>query len=698
MSINSIMSMAQSALQAAQTQVQTTSDNVSNVNTPGYSRKVVNQQELVAAGAGDGVSVIGVQNVASQFLQQASLKASAQSSQAQAVSNVLDQAQGLFGDPTASNSFFSNLDNVYSAFSTASASPSSFLARQSAITAVSTFLNSAQSVAANLGQLQSQASQQVSGDVTTVNSLLQQISKLNASITQASLSSGDATGVQDQQNQLVNQLSSLMGVNVQATATGGVTIRSIDGAYLAGDQGAATVAFSQSGSAAVLTASPPSGGAQQINPGGGDIGGQIQLSQVELPQISAQLGEYVSQAVNQLNQASNASSAVPAPSTLTGQAMGMALSTAVSGFSGKTTIAVVNSAGAIQQQVAIDFSAGTLSVNGGAPASFTPANFLTSLNTALGAYGSASFTNGALTLSATGAGAGVAVADDPTTPSSNAGQGFSQFFGLNNLVASSSYTRFATGLSSADPNTFSGTVSLQLSDPSGAGVRQVSVAMPAGGTVAGVLTALNAGVGAYGSFSLDANGQLSFSSGANVPVTVSVASDNTLNSAGGPTLSQMFGIGDSAVAGLTASYSVRSDIAQNPAKLPFAALNLSAAPGASALLIGDGSGALAMSQSGAKTTTSFAAAGGLAAAKTSVANYASQIAGLIGAKVSAADSRQKTAAATAAQATSQLTSVTGVNLDQELVNLTTYQQAYSASARLIQAAATMMDSLLQMVP
>ena len=87
----------------------------------------------------------------------------------------------------------------------------------------------------------------------------------------------------------------------------------------------------------------------------------------------------------------------------------------------------------------------------------------------------------------------------------------------------------------------------------------------------------------------------------------------------------------------------------------------------------------------------------MGAAATSVNSYASQIAGLISSKVSTASNLQQTAAATAAQASSQLSSVTGVNLDQELVNLTTYQQAYSASARLIQAAATMMDSLLQMV-
>jgi flagellar hook-associated protein 1 FlgK len=698
MSISSILTLAQSALQAAQTQVQVTSNNVSNIDTVGYSRQSANQQESVVAGQGQGVSITGIQNAANQFLQQASLTATAQSASASAVSNVLDQAQNYFGDPSSSTSFFSSLNSVYSAFSSASDSPSSSLQQQGAVTAVSTFLQQAQDVSTSISQLQTETNQQIGTSVTSVNSLLQQISQLNATITQASLSSGNPTGAQDQQNQLLGQLSSLMGVQVQANATGGVTVRSSEGVYLAGNQGASTVTLTQAGSAASLTATPPNGTAQTISAAGGSIGGQLQLSQTDLPGLSAQLGEYVSQAVNQLNQASNASSAVPAPTTLTGRQTGMALSTAVSGFSGTTNVAVVNSSGVIQQQVAINFSAGTMSVNGGAATSFTPANFLTSLNTALGSSGSASFTNGALSISASGAGNGVAIADDPTTPSTNAGQGFSQFFGLNDLVTSTANTHFNTGLTGADPNTFSGTVTLSLADSTGASVRQATVSMPAGGTLSGVLSALNAGVGAYGSFSLNSNGALVFTSNGSTPVTVSVASDSTTNSAGGPSLSQMFGIGDSATAALTGTYSVNANIAQNAANLPYATLNLSAGVGGSAaLLAGDGSGALAMAQSGSKTIT-IPGVGGMASSSTTVTGYASQLAGLISANVSAADTLSQTATATATQATSQLSSATGVNLDTELVNLTTYQQAYSASARLIQAANSMYDSLLQMIP
>ena len=50
------------------------------------------------------------------------------------------------------------------------------------------------------------------------------------------------------------------------------------------------------------------------------------------------------------------------------------------------------------------------------------------------------------------------------------------------------------------------------------------------------------------------------------------------------------------------------------------------------------------------------------------------------------------------EAQTRLQSVEGVNLDEELVNLTTFQQAYNASARLVQASQAMITTLLNMVP
>ncbi|RZJ86012.1 MAG: hypothetical protein EON88_25460, partial [Brevundimonas sp.] len=57
MSLNSILNIANSGLAAAQTQLRVVSDNVSNVNTPGYVRKIADQVSVTSQGAGAGVEV-----------------------------------------------------------------------------------------------------------------------------------------------------------------------------------------------------------------------------------------------------------------------------------------------------------------------------------------------------------------------------------------------------------------------------------------------------------------------------------------------------------------------------------------------------------------------------------------------------------------------------------------------------------------
>jgi flagellar hook-associated protein 1 FlgK len=433
----------------------------------------------------------------------------------------------------------------------------------------------------------------------------------------------------------------------------------------------------------------------------GELQGLLSLRNNQLPAIQAQLSQYVSGSVSAINAAHNANTAAPPPQTLNGRNTGLDLPTIVGDFSGTTNIAIVSSSGQLQQQVSIDFTADTMSVNGGPPTGFTPGTFLTSLNTALGGAGTASFSSGALSLSATAPGTGVAIADDPTTPATDGGQGFSQFFGLNDLITSSSISNFNTGLKLTDANGFTpgGVITLQIADQSGAPVTNVAVTVPAAPTMQDLLNSLNApvsGVGLYGSFSLDANGALTFSPTTPGGASVSVVSDTTQRGAGGPSMTQLFGIGSAQQASLAGAYEIRPDIAADPMNMALGQLDLSLAAGQPVISVGDGSGAIALSQV-ANASTKFAAAGDLPAMSTSVSQYAAQLGGDLGQRATTADNANTAAQAIQTEANTRLTSATGVNLDQELVNLTTYQQAYAASAQLINASKTMYNALISMM-
>jgi flagellar hook-associated protein 1 FlgK len=71
--------------------------------------------------------------------------------------------------------------------------------------------------------------------------------------------------------------------------------------------------------------------------------------------------------------------------------------------------------------------------------------------------------------------------------------------------------------------------------------------------------------------------------------------------------------------------------------------------------------------------------------------------GQIGRAASAAEDALDAAASVKTEADTRRSSVEGVNLDEELINLTTYQQAFNASARLITASQDLYDTLIGMM-
>lgn len=704
MSLNTILNVATSGMMAAQTGLRVTSDNVANINTAGYVRKTIAQSNLVSNGMGVGVNIDAIKRATDKFMAAASLNGASDAGRTGAVATAMDNAQKLFGDPSAKTNFFATLDDVYAAFSMAADDPSSTLLRSSAITKVEDFLGESKRITSSLSSQIKDTDNRIGADVDRVNDLLKQIDALNVDITRAKMAGADGTGSENVQSGLINELSTYMNIQVSDRSNGGVMVRSAEGVTLAGN-GPATVTYNQSGPAngylTVVTAN--SGG--QVMPlavTNGEIQGLLELRNKELPNLSDQLGEFVSRAAEELNRASNAASSVPAPNNLTGKDTGLDANTAFANFTGKTTIAITNAAGAIVQRVDVNFGAGTMTVNGAAGPAFTNTNFLTQLNTALGGTATAAFANGQLSLNTTTATNGVAIVDDATTPSTKAGKGFSQFFGLNDIIRSDGYSPYETGMVASDPSGFTPgqTITLRLTDSEGSRIRDIQVAIPTGtGTMQETIDALNSrnsGIGLYGSFSLGPKGELAFTSNTATPVNLSVVEDTTQRGVGGPSLSQLFGVGMSERSTRGGLFKVDPAMDANPSKLPFAKLDLTVAAGVAAVATGDGRGALALAKAG-DVTAAFANAGDTAGSSKTVLNYGADFSGSIARKAAAATSRKEAADSVKTEVDAQRQSQEGVNLDEELVNLTTYQQAFNASARLIQATKDMFDVLTNIV-
>jgi flagellar hook-associated protein 1 FlgK len=683
-------------------------------------RKQIYQTSMVSQGMGIGVDISEIRRAADSYLQGASLLATAESGRSTALYTGLNNAQLLFGDPSNGATFFDTMDDIWSSFSAAAEDPTSTLSRTQAIGSMNAFLSQSANIASGLQTLTQNADIELTAKTARVNDLLNQVQQLNVDILRAESSGTDSTGSQNIQSNLLDQLSGLVNINVSQRESGGVNVRSTEGYMLVGD-GAAQLTYNGSvGADAYISAVLPLGSGQpvRITIKSGEVKGLLELRNTQLPAMADQLGEITAKTVDEINRAANGASTVPAPTTLIGRNTGLAQNEALSGFSGKTNLVVLDSAGLITRQVTVDFDNNTLSLDGGVtttpftsgPTAASPNDLISQLNTAngLGGAGSASFSGGKLSLTATVAGTGIAVADDPTTPSDKTGKGFSHYFGLNDIVRGQGMATYATGMTTSSLHgVTAGSITLRLMGEDGSRLRDVTVTPPqpavgppvVNGDMQDMLTALNSttsGVGGFGSFGLDSDGELTFTANAGSGVTYSVVTDTTVRGTTGASVSQLFGLGNVERAARAQRFTVDSSIRATPGKMPFAQVNLSPGAGNPAIVAGDGRGALAISKA-IDNTAKFAATGGLPAMNATLARFAAEMSGDIARKASDSESRKDSADAVKTEAVTQRSSVEGVNLDEELVNMTTYQQAYNASARLIQAAKDMYEVLTQIV-
>ncbi|WP_421790656.1 flagellar hook-associated protein FlgK [Hyphobacterium sp.] len=713
MSLGSILGSALSGLQASQIGIRTSSNNVANVNTPGYARTEASFTTRVIDGKGFGVSVAGVRRVSDAFLQAASVRASAEASSANVLAQSLDRFQAQVGTSDDQGSLFSRLNQAFTSISSAAVEPSLTVSRLSVASDLQSFFDEGRRLYSELATLRQEADSRIASTINRINELTAEIAALNSEVQTLTASAGDATGAQNRQSELIDELSQYLDIRSTTNSDGRVFVSTTDGVALV-ENGAAVLRYPPSGSGAAgvdyarVTIQPPGGtGEMDFTPHirSGELFGHMQLRDAELPQLMETIAELIAGTADALNKAHNDATAYPPPTTLEGRNTGL-LGTDTLGFTGSTTLAVVGATGELVKRIDVDFSAGTLSVDGGAASSFgvttTIDNFVAALNGALATDGSASFTDGQLSISAAGTN-GISTLESETAPSDRGGRGFSHFFGLNDLIEAGRPLFFQSGMTATDAHGFGAgqTLEFQITAPNGSIAQDVAITV-AGTSFNDLLTQLNDpvnGLGRYASFSINASGEL-----IQTPVAgfenfdVELTGDNTQRGTTTVAFSELFGLGLAATAGRTDYPQVAPRIRSNSAQLAMAKLDLSGTPAIGDVVVaaGDGRGGQAL-QAVMTTQRSFNAAGSFAAGSATLESFMSRVAGDIGTRSARADRAMQSAESLKTAADQKRADVEGVSLDEELANMTLFQQSYNASARLLQTAKELTDTLLNLI-
>jgi flagellar hook-associated protein 1 FlgK len=223
---------ALSGLEANQEAISTTSNNIANATTPGYSEEnavMTETASLALPGGiqlGTGVDVSAVTRASNKYLSNAYRAQNTTASFDSTVASALAQVQVQLGEP-AGNGLSTQLSAFWSSWSALADNPTNLAARQTVVNDGTTLANGLNSLAGQLSEIQAQVTQQYS-DLTGSGGELQvyanQIAALNGAIAQARQGGQNANQLLDQRDQVVNDLSALGTVSYTEAANGELTV------------------------------------------------------------------------------------------------------------------------------------------------------------------------------------------------------------------------------------------------------------------------------------------------------------------------------------------------------------------------------------------------------------------------------------------------------------------------------------------
>ena len=309
-----MLNTAVSGLMAFQQELDTTSNNISNANTPGYSRETTDLVSVPgpyigALSIGDGVQVSSVQRVYDQTVASQVVSATSAYNQLNSFSTQAAEVDNLLG--STSNGLSSQLQSLASALQTVANAPTSSASRQAFLSQAQQLVSDLQSDDSSLQSLGSQANTQLTSDASQVTSLAQSIATLNKQImADTSKSTQAPNSLLDQRDQLINQLATYVNVTTSQQSDGSINVYIGSGQTLVTGTSAASLTTIQNAydpSQDDLGLSSPAGAidvTQQIS--GGTLGGTLQFRSQMLAPARNSLGQIavvLSNAMNAQNQA-----------------------------------------------------------------------------------------------------------------------------------------------------------------------------------------------------------------------------------------------------------------------------------------------------------------------------------------------------------------------------------------------------------
>lgn len=212
-----LLNIGLSGLSAAKTNLSVTGHNISNINTPGYTRQDTVQAtrtpQFSGAGyIGSGTSLTDIRRSYNEFLTTQLRSSTALNSDVKAYKSQIDQLDGLLAGATTGVT--PSLQALFSAMQTAAEDPANIPARQLVLAEAEGLTRRFNNIYDNITSQNSFINKQLVTTTDQINRLAQTVGSLNAAISSAGTNGQQPNDLLDARDEAVRQLSTYIGVTV----------------------------------------------------------------------------------------------------------------------------------------------------------------------------------------------------------------------------------------------------------------------------------------------------------------------------------------------------------------------------------------------------------------------------------------------------------------------------------------------------
>lgn len=222
-----ILGSSISSLTAQQALIANSSNNIANVNTPGYTRRQVEIESRVDVAnignilqIGSGVQLGNIKRYTDEFLESQLRSASSKKGQADVRNDYLSRVEVSFALDGPQSTVGSALNNFYSAVNQVGINPSNIDLRINLMQRGEDLIANIRATYATIAGAQSELNHRVPLEINTVNSFTTQIAQLNGLITQREAAGVIAIDERDQRDTVLTKLAEKLSFTTLETANG----------------------------------------------------------------------------------------------------------------------------------------------------------------------------------------------------------------------------------------------------------------------------------------------------------------------------------------------------------------------------------------------------------------------------------------------------------------------------------------------